>query len=336
MLRSGRTTRSRYDDVLDLYRAGHERGALLYGLRKQSDDDEDVPYHVIEKLLSDRKTGRDIVLPTLVGPDIDVLVLGANLCKTEPGETCAAMILLDESVKVLIAYNTEDDDHATLMLTCARHVIEGYVLETRDREEDEEGGRWVPLLFPTTADFISGGTGFPVERLAAYMASFEPDEDGLWFGEQVVAATLPMHTDSYQPEEPGGFCLDPGYEVVRSDGSVYRAFHSNVEPAEGVPILPVNSTVCTCDLAQNRDGDKIEAAHQFRELMYAMYEMIEGLDDLPIPGALRRRRERHPAILLRCLVQSGRAVARRDANPREKFIFHEATDELFELIVRSL
>ena len=39
------------------------------------------------------------------------------------------------------------------------------------------------------------------------MSSFEPDEDGLWEGEQLVAASQILITQDYNPMEE--ICLDP-------------------------------------------------------------------------------------------------------------------------------
>ena len=81
---------------------------------------------------------------------------------------------------------------------------------------------------------------------------------------------------------------------------------------------------------------EIDASGYFVGLLRSLYSTIT-IDDLPVPGALRRRRERHPHILLRELMQKKRAtISRGRGSATFRFIYDLCSDELFRMIVRQI
>jgi hypothetical protein len=70
----------------------------------------------------------------------------------------------------------------------------GHRFGAADEDESVCSSVWLPQLLPVKANTMGGGSGFHVERLAAYI---EADEDGLWRGEQVVAWSGFYDIDDY-------------------------------------------------------------------------------------------------------------------------------------------
>ena len=51
---------------------------------------------------------------------------------------------------------------------------------------------------------------------------------------------------------------------------------------------------------------------------------------------LRRRKERHPTLLLRELLVRGRASLKADVSAKMTFIFETATRDIFSCIIKAL
>jgi hypothetical protein len=108
-------------EVMTAWSAGgpsSDRHDLLYRLREV----EDVPDHVWEVLLSDRQSGDDHLLPALVGKDIVSRGAAGFLCSADSGK--AFMVVMDATINLFLAYDTDDDNHNALVLTCEREEIE--------------------------------------------------------------------------------------------------------------------------------------------------------------------------------------------------------------------
>ena len=379
-------TRNEAASALRAYRNGGDRDQLLYSLRAcihRGDADDDV----IDGFFLDRK-GADIMLPTLVGDDLDAFAAADALSYTE-ATTSALMLVLDEELVLFMSHDTFDDGHPTLVLTCSRDPAVEKHLQQYDDDEDDDGDdeelRWVysPFCLPTKAGSVDGGSGFQRERLAGYLGSFEPDADGTWNGHQVIAASAILSTDDYTPSEK--ICLDPPvlkkryggkmawcdekFEAwrqnppspVREDETVqwdprkmppsYSSDQCYYEVFPEVAVLPLESTIKqrtdATGAVEGDEGDEgmdernkmtekeQDAMQYYVSLLMAMYRTIP-LDDLPEPGHLRRIKLRQSIVLFRQLVQRGRASFTDGGEARLRFVFVDATADIFSGIVRHI
>ena len=111
-------------------------------------------------------SGGKITLPTRVGDDLCCVGVAGALCKTQD-ETLAMMLVLDTELVLFVSHDTTEDNHPTLVLTCARdRKIEEHVRRGDDDDlfndidelkyegcEGAEGAshRWLysPFCLPT-------------------------------------------------------------------------------------------------------------------------------------------------------------------------------------------
>ena len=354
--------------AMEEYKQGKDRQTVIRSLRNVHDMPEDA-----EKLFfTDRKSGEAIVLPTLVGPNIDICCVSDCLCDPD-WSTIVLMFVLDFEVVIFLAHETTDDNSPTLVLKCDRvHIEHAAWDDIHDEEEDrtkviyqdedqagararraasriaraaaaeamsggndgdggdvdnakeDDGIRWIPLVFPTEVDEIYGGTGFHIERVAGYMQSFEPCKDGLWNGQQVVAASFFLSVDTiYDPEV---ICFDPR---AREDD-------------DGVAYLPLASTVDARGETQGPNESEVTASLQYVKTILTAYKSID-LRALPRPGALRHRAARQPHVALRALVDRTRAspaapplrwTRSSDLLLLTKFVYATCADDIFKVMVR--
>ena len=135
------------------------------------------------------------------------------------------------------------------------------------------------------------------------------------------------------PYDLGNICFDPLVHKEGFRGKMRWVHEVGHEPGPNASILPLEST-----RLQRKDkriyDDELPAVDAYEELMLALYSTIP-LEKLPRPGVLRLRRVCYPHILNRELVQRGRAVIKQD-KPVLKFIYEQATPEIFQLIVECL
>lgn len=383
--------------ALQEYRLGGNRYDLLFGLREYESECEapgskwnSLPLvdqqRVILGFFHDRD-GKEIELGCLTGKPLSSFTVAQALCFTEPaGTTGALMVVLDEELVLFVAHDTRDDHHPTLVLTCKRNqAFEEHAMEVEDervRFLDENGvedideehfirhappdsyrrRHRIPIdaaaMLPCKVGSIGGG-GHHM-GLAVYLNAFEPDADGLWNGQQVVAASALVWTDEYSPSE--NICLDPPVLKKRHNGKMLWCNETASLGSQHPSYLSdaTNYEVCVNDVAvlpleqmvNDRPGDmhimdkltekEAKAVAYFRSLLLKLYGTIfdsfkrrRPIDVLPRVGALRFRR-RYPILLLRSLLQRGRATIRDEKGARLKFIFAEATPDIFECILRQL
>lgn len=310
--------------ALKAYKNGKDRYRLIFGLRGC-----EVPDHVWDTLTR-RPDGRPIMIPTAVGDDVDARATANALCSNY-GDSLAQMFVLDDELVLFLSCDTEEDAHPTLVLRQPREPVEELALEAEDQSKNhasEEGFFWQRVMhaLPTCADSIGGGTGFHIERMAAYMSSFEPDEDGLWAGEQLVAASKILVLDDYNPMEE--ICLDPTGVTDMDCGEATLILQSDLDKRT------------PNDKGEKELNETEKAASQYyTELLLALYTSID-LEKLPPPGELGRRlvETRYGHCITRALVQRKKGALRvtRRLPKRLAWIFSECPAELFPLIVGSL
>ena len=327
------------------YRAGGDRYDLLFSLR-----DCDIPDDILDSFFKARDgSGRKILLPTLVGDDLDADRTASCHSQSE-GETCAQMIVLDDSVLLYFSHDVHADGNDTLVLACARSHIEPSALEfyLKEKRGDENPHVRVPIVLPFKIGSIGGGSGFVWERTAAYMKKFEPNDEGLftpaenWEEEVVAASNCILMKRTYDPEDETKVSIDP-YGCATFNVNTNKVLPKLQEVLERPPRTDPPPCGCYCLASRMTEGE-MEACNYYNTVLMSLYQMLgDDIEDLPKPGALALRKVRHPVILLRELVQRGRAKIRRldpaddvSNNKRLKFIFSVCTSDVFECIVRQL
>lgn len=343
MSKKAKTTLSKAEEALRDYKAGGDRYDLLCSLRGQQST-----LATLHQFFMNRN-GDKILLPTLVGDDFDVVDTAACEYDTED-VACVHMFVLDSTVVMFLAHMTQEGGDA-VALTCDRAHIEVSAWEDLEEEDDEDEDeepkpkyRWMPVLMPTRVDYIGGGTGYWHERLAGYLSHLEPDADGLWRGEQVLAASRILTNDNYIPEEL--YARDesnsgPTHALV--DPRLCPTCRSDLDPNSdngryGAAVLPLKEEVEKRKAGEG--GRKLtqkedHAINMYVSLLLQLYTTIP-LDKLPAPGVLRRRKQRHPILLLRELVARDRASIKRRSSAKLTFIFKTATPDIFSCILCAL
>jgi len=142
------------------------------------------------------------------------------------GETNVFMLVLDLELLLFVGFDTFAARRPVLMLRCERQIVEDHVIECFEEEQEEDSdeeeccGMWVPIVFPTEAEAVAGGSHHFHQNQVGFMAMFEDPKTSPVRGEQIVAASTIMASDSYNPIEE--ISLDPVVEHTRRDGSTYK------------------------------------------------------------------------------------------------------------------
>ena len=217
-----------------------------------------------------------------------------------------AMLVLDEELLLLFAYDMDDGNNEMLVLRCEREPIEDkYVhgdIEDWDSFDDDS-------RFPHSVEYVGFGTGCAELLQGACLVYLER----LFKTHTVVAASPIMDYHRYDPQE--GYCFAPrgsGYGERFSDVS-YLVLQSELDARTE------DATECEYE-PRATDAEK-EVCVTYNGLLLAAYSLIredleqmgQGIEALPRPGELARRdrgRSRYPHILLRELVQQSRAALR--------------------------
>jgi hypothetical protein len=256
---------------------------------------------------------------TLCGPDVDLSDLAGHMGAACGGSAC--MLVLDDELVLLFAYDMDDGNNELLMLSCERVRIEGAV---RAFDEDEHEFGWLEpdeySTFPMKARSIGFGTGCAELLIGAALCFLED-----FFATHDVLAVSPvLAVDEYSPEEdvclaPPGFGFGPTYS---SDDVATLVLQSELDARKEAP-----------------GEEELRACLFYNNLLFDAFKNMEDdydvfLDDLLAPGTVRRRRTRYPVVLFRELVQRERAsLDESSCSSFDRFVFSDCPSCIFETVV---
>jgi|EP00966_Prymnesium_polylepis_P114531 hypothetical protein len=138
--------------------------------------------------------------PTLYGPDTDLTNLAGHLGAADAGSAC--LLVLDEDLLLLLAYDMYDGNNDLLVLRCAREEIKVSACADRLRPF----GPW--STFPSRADYVGFGTGCTQLTVGAALAYLE----NLFQTTEILACSPVLAVNEYDPQ--AAICLAPrGYPL---------------------------------------------------------------------------------------------------------------------------
>jgi len=281
----------------------------------------------------------------------------AGCCLGGADSAVAVMLVLDEELLLLFAYDMDDGNNQMLVLRCEREPIEDMYFNGDIDEWDAFGEN---STFPHADEYVGFGTGC-AELLQGYCVAYLED---LFESNEVVAASPVLDVGRYDDLED--FCIAP------------RGSHDGCKYADVSYLVLQGELDARTEDAPCANEEEKYACVKYNGILLAAYSMLmhdlrqnlEGEADvleeeaeadvlpsmlLPPPGELGRRargRARYPHVLLRELVQDGRARLRHPITrgrlcppsckahgPTDallRFVYIACAREIFEGILRHL